>query len=113
MLNDIVSQIKEAYSGKVAKDDVASIIRHHRIQASPGYREAARYVHEELEKAGLNVITESYLADSSTTNWTAKSFQEWDVKSATLQLVQPESHAQKLADYREHKLSIIQRSTPL
>ena len=111
MLKEIVDVITETYSGKVAKDDVAAIIRHHRIQASPGYRAAALYVHDELEKAGLDVVTESYPADRSTAFWTAGSFQEWSANSATLHLTQPESHAQKLADYRELKLSIIQRST--
>jgi len=111
MLNDIVEKIGQTYSGQVAKDDVAAVIRHHRIQASPGYRAAARYVHDELHKAGLEVDTESYPADSSTEFWTARSFQEWDAASATLHLVEPESEARKLADYREHKLSLIQRST--
>jgi len=110
MLTEIVDKIQRTYSGTAAKDEVAAIILHHRIQASPGYRESAHYVHDQLQKAGLAVEIERYPADFSTQFWSAASFQEWDATSATLHLIEPESKARKLADYREQKLSLIQRS---
>jgi len=111
MLAEIVEKIQQTYSGQAAKEDVAAVIRHHRVQASPGYRAAAQYVHDELQKAGLAVEIERYPADFSTTFWTAGSFREWDAASASLHIIEPASEARKLADYREQKLSLIQRST--
>ncbi|MFQ5437120.1 MAG: DUF4910 domain-containing protein, partial [Anaerolineae bacterium] len=89
---------------------VAAIIRHHRIQASPGYRAAARYVLSELQKAGLDAAIETFPADTQTKFWNARSFQEWDAARATLHLIEPEER--KLADYREEKIALIQRSIP-
>jgi hypothetical protein len=58
--------IQNTFSGAAAKEDVAAIIRHHRIQASPGYRAAAQYVLEELRRAGLETTIESYPASYQT-----------------------------------------------
>jgi aminopeptidase YwaD len=112
MIKDCFALIRKAYSGEVAKGDVAEIVRHHRIQASPGYRAAAEYVLKELQVAGLDAQLETFPADSSTCFWTAASFQEWDAAGATLHLVEPADQARKLADYREQKISLIQRSVP-
>jgi aminopeptidase YwaD len=110
MLAKLVETIQQAYSGRAAKEDVAAVIRHHRIQASPGYRAAAKYVLEELQLAGLEAEIETYPADFRTQFWTAGSFQEWDASTGTLHLIQPDDEARKLCDYREQKLSLIQRS---
>ena len=66
MLTSTVDSIRQSYSGQVAKDDIAAISRHHRIQASPGYRAAAEYVLDELERAGLQATIEIYPADYQT-----------------------------------------------
>lgn len=112
MIKDVVKPIWQAYSGERAKEDVGGVIQHHRIQASPGYREAAKYVLKELEKAGLSARIETYPATYENKFWTAGSFQEWECSEATLHLVEPADDAQKLADYEELKLSVIQRSAP-
>ncbi|MCI0396682.1 MAG: M28 family metallopeptidase [Chloroflexi bacterium] len=111
-LETLLDRISQACSGPAAKDDVAAVIRNHRIQASPGYRAAAAYVFDELRRAGLEAQVESYPANYQTRFWTAGSFQEWAADSATLHLVEPAGQARKLADYRELKLSLIQRSAP-
>ena len=104
--------IRRTVSGAVARDDVAAIASHHRIQASPGYRAAAEYVLAELETAGLDAQLETFLANHETQFWTSASFQEWDAAGATLHLIEPPDQACKLADYRELKISLIQRSAP-
>ncbi len=43
----------EALSGELAKEHVIAITRHHRIQGSRGYRDAARYVIETLRDGGF------------------------------------------------------------
>ena len=110
MLKDIFATIRKTCSGQAAKDDVAAIVCHHRIQASPGYRDAAGCMLRELQRAGLDAHIETFPADHQTTFWTAASFQEWDATAATLHLVEPADEARKLADYRELKISLIQRS---
>jgi aminopeptidase-like protein len=112
MIKKNFSIIRKEYSGTAAKEDVAAIIRHHRIQASPGYRGAAQYVLDELQKAGLEAHIETYPANYQTKFWNARSFQEWSAASATLHLIGPEKEACKLADYREEKIALIQRSIP-
>ena len=112
MLKDRFAVIRKTFSGQAAKDDVAAIVCHHRIQASPGYRDAAGYVLGELRKAGLEAHIEAFPADRQTTFWTQPSFEEWDATAATLYLVAPAEQARKLADYRDLKISLIQRSVP-
>lgn len=112
MLTNIVKVIGDAYLGRRAKEDVAAISRYHRIQASPGYRGAASYVFGELQNAGLEASIEVYPANYQVKFWTARSFQEWDCTRATLHLIEPAGEEDRLADYDELKLSIIQRSTP-
>lgn len=110
MLKDMFAAIRKAYSGQAAREDVAAIVRHHRIQASPGYRAAAQYVLRELQNFGLKAHIETFSADHRTRFWTSPSFQEWDAAGATLHLIEPADQARKLADYRELKICLIQRS---
>lgn len=112
MFTETLKQIGDTFSGEAAKADVSEIIRHHRIQASPGYRAAANYVLDELKHAGVNARIETYPANYQTRFWTAHSFQEWEANEATLHLIEPREEARKLADYRDMKLSLIQRSAP-
>src|SRR5690349_22358464 len=46
--------LHEALSGELAKEHVIAITRHHRIQGSRGYREAARYVIGKLRDFGYS-----------------------------------------------------------
>ena len=110
MIKDLFKTIRLDYSGKAAFDDVAAIVRHHRIQASPGYRAAAAYVLEELRSTGMQAEIETFPANFRTKFWTASSFQEWYVDQARLDLIEPVEDACKLADYRDVKLSVVQRS---
>jgi hypothetical protein len=99
-------------SGPAAKQVVADITRHHRIQASPGFRRAAEVVHQRLDQAGLAVRTLTFPADETTSFWGASSFQEWTGHEGTLHLVAPEDNAQKLADFRALPLNLVARSLP-
>lgn len=103
-------RIWQAYSGQAAWQMVADLSRFHRIQASPGYRQAAQWVHEHLAQAGLEAKILSYPADEQTQFWAWRSFQEWDCTEATLHLVAPADEARSLADFRACPISLIQRS---
>ena len=111
-LRQTFEQIWQAYSGEAAWQAVADLSRFHRLQASPGYRQAAQWLHGRLLRAGLEAEILSYPADVRTQFWSWRSFQEWDCAGASLHLVAPEDEAAVLADYRACPISVIQRSTP-
>jgi hypothetical protein len=98
MFKSLWLTLQEACSGLAAYQAVADISRYHRIQASPGFRQAAEYVHAQLAEAGIQAEILSYPANTDTTFWASRSFQEWDARSGTLHLVEPEDQARKLAD---------------
>jgi len=110
-LKQTFEQIWQAYSGEAAWQNVADLSRFHRIQASPGFRQAAQWIHQRLIRDGLEAEILSYRADEQSVFWAWPSFQEWDCQEATLHLVAPEGEARLLADFRACPISLIQRST--
>ncbi|MGQ9494003.1 MAG: DUF4910 domain-containing protein [Anaerolineae bacterium] len=113
MFKDIQKAIVEEYSGARAKEFVAEIIRHHRIQASPGFRAAAERCRDLLASFGLPAEVLHFPANEKTQYWGSPMFQEWEATEATLHLIEPAEKARKLADYAEVKCSLIQRSMPV
>lgn len=112
MFHEILKSIRTGFSGPAAMEHVADIVRHHRIQASPGYRAAAQQICEKLAGWGLEAELLSFPADESARFWAIPMFQEWTCRGATLELIEPAEKAGTLADYRAAKLSVIQRSAP-
>ncbi|HAI21433.1 MAG TPA: hypothetical protein DCM14_06015, partial [Clostridiales bacterium UBA8153] len=108
MFHHILAAVKSELSGIRALRQVEAICAFHRIQASPGFREAAHYCHGELKAAGLDAEILSYPANTSTRYWSQPMFQEWHCTGAELELLEPERR--RLAGYHEHKMSLIQRS---
>lgn len=86
---------------------VTEIAQFHRIQASTGFREAAKWVHTKLDSYGVESRILSSPAKADHWNLTAKSFQEWTCRDAWLYL--PET-GEYLADYQADPISVIQRS---
>jgi aminopeptidase YwaD len=105
-------RIWQSCSGEAAWQTVADLSRLHRIQASPGHRQAAGLLHRHLTSAGLAAEILSYPADERTEFWAYPSFQEWDCSQATLELTAPREQAGILADFRACPVSVIQRSAP-
>lgn len=112
MLKQLVNDIRQVYSGRVAKRHVAEIAQHHRIQASPGYRAAANYVLHTVQAAGIGAELLQFPAKEGIRFWSQPSFQEWECDGARLELLEEDGQAQVLCDYRVTKLSLIQRSAP-
>jgi aminopeptidase YwaD len=109
-LRHTLEQIWRAYSGEAAWQTVSDLSRFHRIQASPGFRQAAQSIHRQLVRDGLAAEILSYPADERSSFWAWPSFQEWDCTRASLHLVEPADEAGLLADYRACPISLIQRS---
>jgi aminopeptidase YwaD len=111
MLQELVAAVKASYSGVAARQQVAAISQFHRIQASPGYRAAAEYCLGQLRSWGVPAEILSFPANEHTTYWAQHMFQEWDCTAATLDLL-ADGEVRRLADYREEKIAVIQRSGP-
>jgi len=110
MLQRTLSLIREAVSGAAALQDLAGIISHHRIQSSPGYRQAAHFCLGRLREAGLSADLYTFAGDGVTEFWGYPPPQEWAAQAASLRLVAPANEARVLADFREEKIALIQRS---
>ncbi len=108
----LLRQISESFSGILALRFLERISSFHRIQASPGFRQAAQFCLEKLREAGVNARILSFPAREGVYYWTAPSFQEWAVKEAWCYLEEPAEEAAKLADFAENPISLIQRSAP-
>jgi hypothetical protein len=107
---EILRALAGEASGPRALDTVAEIIRHHRIQASPGFRDAARALARRLEQAGLQVEIMSFPADGEHRYWSYRPGLEWACTDAELTLLSPERR--RLARWSDAKLSLVQRSAP-
>lgn len=100
--------LHESLSGERAKDHVIQITRHHRIQGSRGYRDAANYVLGELRKAGFDekaARVESFVSDGKTEYETWQSPSGWDIESAELRMTQPSE--ERIVGYPEIAMSVI------
>ena len=81
----------EKLSGESAKEHVVAITRHHRIQGSRGYRNAANYVLGKLREYGFSEkdgYIESFKSDGRVQYQTWQSPSGWDITSAELRMVE-------------------------
>jgi len=109
MIREVFDLCSKEYSGERAKLVVSQIVNFHRIQASPGYRAAAERVKSLLSEAGLDSEIFNYPAREGVSFWNYSSFQESIVNDARLYLITKKGE-EKIADYNDNKLSVIQRS---
>ncbi len=112
MFKPVYEKVRKEISGEIAFNHVAEISTHHRIQASPGLRDAVNYAVDALKGYGLQAKVHAYPANGRDYSWSSLMFKEWSCDDAQLTLIQPEKEAQFLARYDAAKLSVIQRSTP-
>ena len=109
MFHRALYEIRSEFSGERAFQFVSRLAQYHRVQASPGFREAARYVCSTMKHFGLDAEVLSFPAKAGVKWWSEPSFQEWDCDDAELILLENDK-TQKLCSYHESKLSLIQRS---
>jgi hypothetical protein len=103
----------EALSGEQAKEYVIAITRHHRIQGSRGYRDAAEWVVETLRSGGFSesdAFTESFASDGRVVYQTWQSPSGWDVDRAELRMVEPWD--ERIVGYPEIAMSLMTYSNP-
>ncbi|RLI56225.1 MAG: hypothetical protein DRP09_07060 [Candidatus Thorarchaeota archaeon] len=108
--DDIIKCIADSVSGIKAKDYASAISVFHRIQGSPGYDDAVAYLKKEIQSfPGVDVKIHEYPADGKTTIGTWEAPSGWEARSATLELLEPESGL--LADFNAEPISLVAHST--
>ena len=103
----------EALSGELAKEHVIEITRHHRIQGSRGFRDAAQYVLGALRGYGFGeseAWVESYPSDGKVVYQTWQSPSGWDITGAELRMLEP--YEERIVGYPEIAMSVITYSNP-
>ena len=108
MLLNTLTKVKRNFSGNRAFAHVAEIAQHHRIQASPGFREAALYCQKALQTSNLESAIIAFPADGKTEYWTQQMMEEWHCSAAWLDLILPTE--ERLACFADNAFSLIQRS---
>ncbi|MFJ5717373.1 DUF4910 domain-containing protein [Neobacillus sp. NPDC093127] len=108
MFNNWKKVIEEELSGRQAFRYADRIAQYHRIQASPGYRQAAYEVIQLLKRDGVNAELVSYPARFGERFLSHFSFQEWKCEGAELWIEAP--FRKRIARFNEEEISVIQRS---
>lgn len=102
---ELFEKVSKSVSGTRAKEDVKRIIQNHRVQATKGYSDAAKYIKEELESAGItNIKVHKYKSDGKKRYNAFTSPMSWTVKSGILKMIKP--YELNLADYSEIPTSL-------
>jgi len=108
MIRPILAKVQREFSGQRSFHHVAEVSQHHRIQSSPGYREAAKYCLKMFQEARVKSEILTYPADHKTSYWTNAMWEEWSCNEATLDILTDEPI--RLCDFQAEKMSLIQRS---
>ena len=109
-MKNIVNSIRNEVSKKRLYDLVKGVSMYHRIQASTGFRESAHYVAKRINDMGIDAKVLSFKADENQWYMQERLFQEWDCKSAWLDICDWDDL--RIADFDEEAISIVQKSYP-
>jgi hypothetical protein len=106
-----LSLLAREVSGQNCLAHVQTVTRYHRIQASPGYRAAARECLQIFANNGVEARMTTYPATGHHREWGHLTPQEWNCQDAELWLLDAEGRrTERLAWYQEMNLALIQRS---
>lgn len=108
--DDIIKNVSDIISGIRAKDYASSISTFHRIQGSPGFLEAVKFLESEIQKVSdAKVEIYEYPTDGKITIGTWQNPLSWEGKEGTLELLEPEGKL--LADFGAEPISLVAHST--
>ncbi len=97
--------LQEELSGQQAKEHVIAISGYHRIQGSPGYSEAARYILQQLHSFGFRAWIESFPAEGRISYQTWQSPPGYRIESAELRMIEPDNEL--IVSYPSSAMSIM------
>ena len=93
MIKKIFNKVSKEFSGTNAKELIGGIANFHRIQSSPGFRDAAKFCFEKAKNYGLSqtqILT--YPATGKKLYWGCPVPKEWGIENATLKIIEPKDH---------------------
>ncbi len=100
-----VAALGAEISGLKAKDTVIELTRHHRVQASSGFADSARYIAAKAKEYGLEQVEiHRYAADGRKTYHTLRSTPGWEAERGVISEVEPRRI--KLGDYDEMRVAL-------
>lgn len=92
-------------SGSLIKDHIVALSLHHRVQASAGFHDAARYIADKAREYGLQeVAIESFPADGKTTYNSFRSYLGWEAQAGVLTEISPRREI--IADYGKLRVAL-------
>jgi len=100
-----IASLSAEISGIIAKDTVTELARHHRVQASSGFSQAAEYIASKAKQYGLEQVQiERFAADGRRTYYTLKSTPGWEAERGELWQIEPRKT--KVADIGEMRVAL-------
>jgi aminopeptidase YwaD len=111
LIHETLRLVDEEFQPRGAFNCVARLASFHRVQCSPGIRDAARYIHRYLEERGIHSEILSVPAKHGVRWWSQESFPEWVCRDAELVLLE-DGKRERLCAFSEKKSSLVQRSAP-
>lgn len=109
-MEQVTSLLRQELSGRQAWRYADRIAQYNRIQASPGYRDAAIQVVQLLARDGVEARIDDFPAQRGVRFLSRQSFQEWRCRGAELWLVEADGGKRRLSRFQEQELSLVQRS---
>jgi aminopeptidase YwaD len=109
-LDALLAFLADEFSGVRAKNTVARIAGFHRIQASPGYDDAVRYIVSELQKLHVEHTVSTFAADGKTATFGWISPPGWSIRSGRLTQIDPS--VKRLGTFSVVKQSVLGQSAP-
>ncbi len=113
MFETVFKKLEKETSGVTARNYNAYIAQFHRVQASPGLREAANYCVDVFKRNGIeNAEVLSYPATDETRYWHYKLFQEWAIEDAELSVSSPSWARKRINRFMDEPMFVIERCPP-
>jgi aminopeptidase YwaD len=109
MFRPLLDALRTEVSGARALESVRAIAAFHRIQATPGYDEAARWLAAQVRALGLEPELEDAPGDGESRRLGALMPEGWWCDEARATLIDGATR-ETLADWAEQPLSLVQRS---
>ena len=111
VFGNLIDAVRAEVSGMRALESVRALARFHRVQASPGYDEAADWLAGRIEEAGLQLEIEKVRADGRNRVLGQLMPRGWECRRA-FAVLHDGAESLRLCDDAEQKLSLILRSAP-
>ena len=105
-MKQLIDTLRPHISGDAMLETAAEVSKHHRIQASPGFRDSAMYCIERLQGYGIEARLLQYPADGVHRVTTDRTLREWVMVAGGCEI----DGFGQIADYEQEALSIIVRS---